>query len=1052
MIPESTISDILSSTSLVDVIEKSGVHLQQKGKVLKGCCPFHNEKTPSFIVWPGTNTWHCFGCGKGGNAIEYMKLKHNMSYIEAVKALAKDAGITIEERKLTDQEQQEYDLRQKLYDIYEEAARFYEAHFQGTGKEYALGRWKEETIARFRIGCAPSGWHELYDYLRAKGYTNSEMLTSNLVRENSRGGYYDFFRSRVMFPIYNRVGKVIAFSGRCLPGADTESKYVNSPESPIYHKGGELFGFNFAIQAIRKYDVCVIVEGNPDVVKMHQLGVHNVVAGCGTALTKDQIKAIGQHTKNICLLYDSDRAGQQATDRNARLVMDMGMNALVLAIADTTDEFGIPQKSDPDTFFTSKDHFANYYNECKMNYIVKLARDKAENCANDPDYKAKTVKEICRLIYSRPASEQTAMIEELSAEIPTKSLWNKTIKELHGETKEAEKEKAAKDRTALQNETYTKYGFYEKEHCYWFHNPKGEGMFEGSNFVMEPLFHIESTINAKRLYRITNTFGITRVVEFPQKDLISLAAFKLRCESLGNFLFNGGEYGLAKIKSYLYEKTQTCKEITQMGWQRQGFFAWANGIFSDGAFQPITDDGICVHKGENFYIPALSSFYRSDDSLYMFERKFSHKDGTITLYQWLDLFTQVYKDNAIVGFSYYVASLFRDIIVGQFRFFPILNIFGVKGSGKSEMAVSLTKLFGDLPVGLNMTNSTIAAMADHVAQTRNALCHIDEYKNSIEYDKVEFLKGLWDGTGRNRMNMDKDKKKEMTAVDAGIILTGQEMPKADIALFSRVIFTAFAKSNFTDMEKQLFNELKSVEKDGLTHITNEIISHRHEFVERYRKNFDEAGKDLERWCPKNEIEDRIWRNWLVIIGALKTIKDFIELPFSYEKAVEKMAAMVKNQNKETLKDNEVNTFWDIFSFLVKDGLVEEEYDYRIMHVTKFKTNKVDVDRVMTVIAIDKTRVLQLYSKHCKTTGIKALPLSTLKFYLQNSPEYLGEKVCKMKRRIEHLQDKNPTLIPDDSPYDYGSTKYRTISARLDCFNYEALGLDIENEYNDLEEF
>lgn len=435
----------------------------------------------------------------------------------------------------------------------------------------------------------------------------------------------------------------------------------------------------------------------------------------------------------------------------------------------------------------------------------------------------------------------------------------------------------------------------------------------------------------------------------------------------------------------------------------------------------------------------------------MFERKFSHKDGTITLYQWLDLFTKVYKDNAIVGFCYYIASLFRDIIVGQFRFFPILNIFGVKGSGKSEMAVSLTKLFGDLPVGLNMTNSTIAAMADHVAQTRNALCHIDEYKNSIEYDKVEFLKGLWDGTGRNRMNMDKDKKKEMTAVDSGIILTGQEMPKADIALFSRVIFTAFAKSNFTDMEKA-FQRTEIRGKDGLTHITNEIISHRHEFVEHYRKNFDEAGKDLECWCPKNEIEDRIWRNWLVIIGALKTIKDFVELPFSYEKAVEKMAAMVKNQNKETLKDNEVNTFWDIFSFLVKDGLVEEEYDYRIMHVTKFKTNKVDVDRVMTVIAIDKTRVLQLYSKHCKTTGAKALPLSTLKFYLQNSPEYLGEKVCKMKRRIEHLQDKNPTMFPVNDPYDDGSTKFRTISARMDCFNYEALGLDIENEYNDLEEF
>lgn len=278
------------------------------------------------------------------------------------------------------------------------------------------------------------------------------------------------------------------------------------------------------------------------------------------SLDKEQVEAIAKYTRNICLLYDNDTAGRNATARNADMITKMGLTALILSIPDMEDG----SKQDPDTYFTSKVQFANFYNNCKVNYLVSIARSKADNCVNDPDYKSKTIKEICAMIFNRPANEQASIIEELSAVIPSKSLWNKTMKELHGEAKEAEKEKASKDRTAVQNETYTKYGFYEKEHCYWFHNPKGEGMFEGSNFVMEPLFHIESTINAKRMYRITNTFGITSVVEFPQKDLISLAAFKLRCESLGNFLFNGGEYGLAKIKSYLYEKTQTCKEITQM--------------------------------------------------------------------------------------------------------------------------------------------------------------------------------------------------------------------------------------------------------------------------------------------------------------------------------------------------------------------------------------------------------------------------------------------------------------------------------------------------------
>ena len=353
------------------------------------------------------------------------------------------------------------------------------------------------------------------------------------------------------------------------------------------------------------------------------------------------------------------------------------------------------------------------------------------------------------------------------------------------------------------------------------------------------------------------------------------------------------------------------------------------------------------------------------------------------------------------------------------------------------MAVSLTKLFGDLPVGLNMTNTTIAAMADHVAQTRNALCHIDEYKNSIEYDKVEFLKGLWDGTGRNRMNMDKDKKKEMTAVDSGIILTGQEMPKADIALFSRVIFTAFSKTSFTEDEMNLFNQLKTVEKTGLTHITNEILSFRGDFTEKYLKNYSDAGEDLEQRIGKNSIEDRIWRNWCVIAGALRTIKDMVKLPFSYEKAIDEMAAMIKKQNEETLKDNEVNTFWDIFSFLAQDGQIEEGYDFKILYENRLKTNKVDIQQPIHILAINKTRILQLYQKHCNVTKQKPLPLSTLKFYLQNSPQYLGEKVMKIRKRTDHLIDKATT---SDG---YGNVSVMTISTRLDCFAYDELGIDVE---------
>lgn len=1040
MITQESIDLVLSAIDIVQVIQSDGVELRKAGRIMKGCCPFHNEKTPSFVVYPNTNTYKCFGCGEGGNAVSYVMKRRNMTFPEAIRHLGKMFNVDVEETKQTPEDEQIGKERESLRIIYKIAADFFANQLPKNQMaiDYARSRFADETIQRWGIGYADGEFQSLYLHLKSKGYSDAVLATTDLFRQNKRGGLYDFFRNRLMFPIYDRTGRVIAFSGRSLDGSDP--KYLNSSETCIYNKGKELFGLNFAIQAIRKYDVCVLVEGNADVVKLHQLNVNNVVAACGTALTDEQIDTIGRYTKNFCLLYDSDRAGQDATHRNAPRIISKGFNALTLTIPD--GEHG--EKQDPDTFFKSSKQFANFFTECKVDYIVGMATEKAENCANDATYKAKTIKDICKLIYNRPLNERAAMVESLSEQIPTKSLWNKTFKELDAERDQKEREEMVNGRTKEQNECFMKYGFFIKKNCYHFQEPKGKGTFEGSNFILEPLFHIESTINAKRLYRLRNVYGIERVVEFPQKDLISISAFKLRCESLGNFRFDAGEYGLAKIKAHLYEQTKTCFEVAQLGWQKQGFFAWANGIFADGVFQPISREGICTYKNENFYIPALSQFYENDDMLFQFERKFRHLPGTISMYDWLSTFCRVYRENSVVGFSFYLAALFRDIIVFHFRFFPILNIFGPKGTGKSEMAVSISKLFGDLPVGINMTNSTIAAMADHVSHTRNAVCHIDEYKNSVDYDKIEFLKGLWDGVGRNRMNMDKDKKKEMTAVDSGIMLTGQEMTTADIALFSRVIFTSFTKTKFTDEEKAIYGQLKDIEKSGLTHITNEVLTHREMFKEKYMDNFNEACEEMGKKINKSMIEDRIWRNWMVILAAFRTLKDVLTLPFNYEKVLAVMAGMIQRQNNETKANNEISNFWEIYSFLVKDGVLESGYDFRIEHVHKVKTDKVEIESEMTVIFIEKSRALQLYSKHCKSTGLKALPTPTMKYYLENSSEFLGEKVLKLKRRIVNLQDRSSAF--DNN----GMTALQeTISTRLYCFNYDQLGLDIESDFSEI---
>ena len=1033
MISKTSIDTVITTADIVREVERAGVKLTRSGAILKGCCPFHDEKTGSFTVYEKTQTYHCFGCGKSGNVVSFIMDKYHDSFIEAIKRLAVFYYVTLEETKADPKEIENQKEIDTLKEVYKLAAHYYLKQLTGHAKEYALSRFSEKILQIFKIGYASNDWQGLWNYLKNEcRLSESLLIKSDLFRQNKNGGYYDFFRDRLMFPIFDRTGDVIAFSGRYFAG-ESEAKYLNSSENTLYHKKEVLFGLNFAVPAIRKYDVCIIVEGNADVVKLHQLGISNVVAACGTSLSSEHIKAISRYTKNISLLYDCDKAGKEATDKNAVKIIEAGLNCSVLRIPDSEDG----KKQDPDSFFKHEKHFAAFYEEKRKDYILILAEENKDKCVENPDTTSKIMLNICKLFFNKTEQERASIIEQLSKIIPPKSLWNKSIKELEKE-KEVEKQKIdSSGRTQEQNLHIAEYGFYMKNNCY--HFIKADGAFiVGSNFVMEPLFHLESTYAAKRMYKLTNMHGVTKVIEFPQKDLIALSAFRLKCESMGNFRFDGGEAGLNKIKGYLYEKTRTCLEVTQLGWQRQGFWTWSNGSFANNQFTPIDEYGIVQHENENYYMPALSNFYKSDPSLFDFERKFTHNPGETSLNDWLEKFARVYGENALIAFGFFVATLFRDYIYSQFKFFPILNIFGPKGTGKSQLAYSLLQLFGKLPGGPNMTNSTIASLADHVAKTSNAICHIEEYKNSVEYEKVEFLKGLWDGTGRSRMNMDKDKKKEVTNVDCGIVLTGQEMPTADIALFSRVIFTAFYKTEFSDEQKQLFNEFEAIQRKGLTHITNEILSYREQFIAHFKENFDAAHEELKLELDDSAIETRLWRNWLIIVGSLRTICNIRKnTPIKYHLSLQLIAPMIERQHQQTKQNNEMSVFWDIFEYLVTTGIIEKGYHFKIWMTDKLKTDKYNIESARNVIAIDMKMVLPEYMKYGKSSGQKILPASSLEFYLKNTNEYLGMTNCRFKQSTKNLNDRQSYFAEGD---------VASVPKWCFHFDYDKLPINIEADF------
>ena len=438
----------------------------------------------------------------------------------------------------------------------------------------------------------------------------------------------------------------------------------------------------------------------------------------------------------------------------------------------------------------------------------------------------------------------------------------------------------------------------------------------------------------------------------------------------------------------------------------------------------------------NFYLPAFSSIYKEDVSLYQFERNFVHRDwGNISLKDYVSLLVTVFGDNAKIGFAFFLATLFRDVVTAQTKSFPILNLFGPKGSGKSELGHSLMSFFIIENTPPNIQNSTLPALADAVAQCANALVHIDEFKNTIDIDKREFLKGLWDGAGRNRMNMDKDKKREVTRVDCGVILSGQEMATADIALFSRFIFLRYNKSEFSAEAKQNFKRLRDTRKLGCTHLTLEILKHRDYFAINFREAFNRAYNDIQEILDNAVVEDRILLNWVIPLAAFGCLQLRIDVPFNYMELCKLAAAGILEQNKELKHNNEIAVFWDIVGYLRQEGQVVINADYRLEYKDKLTVDEGAVQqeylRPKQILFLRYKRIFELYLLHGKRIGEPLLPKTSLAYYLENSPAYLGKKKSQRFKNIIQGRQQYESA-PDCSP------REESVVDQAYCFDYDML--------------
>lgn len=430
MIDQPTIDRILDAANIVDVVSEF-VTLRKRGVNYVGLCPFHTDKTPSFYVSPAKNICKCFACGEGGTAVHFIMKHEQLNYFDALRYLAKKYNIEIQERELTDKEKQRKSDRESMLIVNSWAQQYFTTqlyeHIEGktVGLRYFAERgFREDTIRKFQLGYSLDQRDALYKEAKKNGYKKEFLEKTGLVIAYDNGGVNDRFRGRVIFPVHTLSGKVVAFGGRVLKKDEKTAKYVNSPESEIYHKSNELYGIFFAKQAIVKADCCFLVEGYTDVISMHQAGIENVVASSGTALTQGQIRLIHRFTSNITVLYDGDAAGIKAALRGIDLLLEDGMNVKVVLL---------PDGEDPDSFARKHNasQFAEFIKQSETDFIRFKTRLLLDDAGNDPIKRSSLITDIIRTVAIIPDNiARSIYIRECSSmmEIDEQVLLNEVNK------------------------------------------------------------------------------------------------------------------------------------------------------------------------------------------------------------------------------------------------------------------------------------------------------------------------------------------------------------------------------------------------------------------------------------------------------------------------------------------------------------------------------------------------------------------------------------------------------------------------------------------------
>ncbi len=1074
---------IRTEINIVDVIGRH-VTLKRRGVNYVGLCPFHDETTPSFTVFPNTNKFKCFGCGQAGDGIHFLMERQGMTYPEALEFAASESRIEVEydrreqRAEIIEQAKKEKEHRSALYEALNGVHLYYANKGPLPGSYCDLETKTElvdadgRLIKRTTADAFGICWTPDDNLIFKSGFWEQRILEEIGVIGKGDFGHYDFFKRRLLFRITDQQGKVVALAGRRLSTEDAKpeeggkqrSKYINSKQSALYDKSEVLFGLFENRRGIKDAGYATLVEGYFDVVTPHDHGIRNCVAPCGTALTDQQAKLLSRFTDEVVILRDGDSAGTEAAKRDVETLVRAGLKVRICQMKPSSEliknmllqediigaqlrELESAEKMAPEKG-KEKKHLANI-EKMKANLVAMrecMATMKEDYAAlKDPDtfmrrngkkgfekFIQNTAQDgiIWRVmedydpqdVFSKDQATQIAAT--LLALIESETLKDHYIRELCkpsnlGAVKtilgqavkiQSDTKGRKSDLNPKQKQDVITYGMYERDQKYFISSDIGGIGWQVSNFTLRPIIFIEGAKESIRLVEITNEKKIARILDINSRNFVELGPFKQTIEARGNYRFEGKPEHFLKVKAKVYDEMKTAFPIYTLGLHREGFFTFANGIVSEGKFTPVDEYGLVSHADTTYYLPAFSKIrdhVKSDDvdNDYQDEQYYVYTEGgqPISWKEWTALMIKVHGENAVIGILYLCSCIIREKVFERLdNMFPHLNMFGLPGSGKNQLAASLCAVYGKYRPPVHIVNATDAAFFRRIAQVRNGLAWYDEYSNNAEHKRVEALKQFADGTGRSRASVDNPNRTNSSQVNAGCIISGQQQPTADVALFTRCISLSFSNTEFDAAAKENHARLKKIEQGGqLTSFVALLHSQREHMGEQFAQEFETAYSRFQEIVAGQNVMDRILRSYTALLTTFRLLKDKIEFSFDETEVERILEKSIMTQKESVYQENEVSIFWRMVEFFMSNNEIEHGADIIVEETTSESfdldwkgTNKETKDYrpAKRLLYLYLARVHPFYlERHQRQRNAKGLDVEALKYYLKASGGWEGYK-------------------------------------------------------------